>query len=104
MYVFDHQMGRTGHDVLFGTHFGFAQLQIKVRIVVVFAGSIFAVDHVEGIVFHLLSQAAYDVTFSLLGNHLVYNAPPGVEIVFEVFGNVLAAGIFENRISHYGSG
>ena len=102
MYVFDHQMGRTGHNDLFGTHLGFAQLQIKVRIVVIIAGSICR-RPCRGHRLHLLSQAAY-VTFSLLGNHLVYNAPPGVEIVFEVFGNVLAAGIFENRTSYYGSG
>ncbi len=56
--------------------------------VVVLAGGVTAVGHIEGAVFHLLGGAAHEVPFPLLGDYVAYVSALCLEVVLHALGLV----------------
>ena len=95
----NHQPGRSGNHILFGSHLGLGEVQVEVGMVVQVAGGIFGIYHVEGVVGILLRRVGDDMPLSLLGDDVGYKCLAGVEIVAHLFHLIFGTSLCKHRMT-----
>ena len=102
-HVLDHQIGRSGHHILLGTHLGVSHLHVEVGMLVIVAGGIFTVLHVQFVARALLGVVARHISFALLAHDVADDTPLALEVVADGIGFIGRLPVLEDRLARYHS-